>query len=85
MDRSELSRRAKALPDRFADRLDPTGLRHVREDLGAGEWAEGLDNLIAGLANLNAPVTPEERDELAALLEAINLPTDPLSALTVHD
>ena len=85
MDRSELSRRAKALPDRFADRLDPTALRHVREDLGAGEWAEGLDNLTAALVNDHAPVTTDERNELAALLNAIRYPTDRLDALPLHD
>lgn len=85
MDRSELSRRAKALPDRFADRLDPTGLRHVHEDLGSGEWGEGLDNLLAGLANAAAPITREEHQELTELLAAIGMTTERLDALTIAD
>lgn len=85
MDRSELSRRAKALPDRFADRLDPTGLRHIREDLGGGEWGEGLDNLLAGLAKAAALITHEEHEELAELLAAIGMHTDRLDALTIED
>ena len=85
MDRSELARRAKALPDRFADRLDPTAFRHVREDLGAGEWAEGIDNLITSLADTRSPVTADERDELAALLDVIRIPASQLEALNVQD
>jgi len=41
--------------------------------------------LAASLAAHNTPVTPEERDELRALLEAMNMPTDPIEQLNVQD
>ncbi|HEY3681403.1 MAG TPA: hypothetical protein VGL93_00100 [Streptosporangiaceae bacterium] len=84
MDRSELSRRAKALPERFADRLDAVGLRQVREDLGAGEWGEGLDNLLAGLGTAGAAITRDERRELGELLEAVGMHGDRLDVLDVR-
>lgn len=83
MDPNELARRSNALPDQFADRLNPTTLRHVREDIGAGEWGPGIDNLLAGLANAAAPITREEHQELAELLAAMNMTSERLDALTV--
>ena len=38
----------------------------------------------ASLAAHKTPVTPEERDELLALLEAMNMPTDPIELLNVQ-
>jgi hypothetical protein len=40
--------------------------------------------LAASLAAHNTPVTPEERDELRALLEAMSMPTDPIEQLNVQ-
>ena len=40
--------------------------------------------LAASLAAHKVPVTPEERDELRALLEAMNMPTDPIEQLNVQ-
>jgi hypothetical protein len=47
MDQYELAERAYALPGRFADRLDPTGLATVREYAEVGEWGRG-NRPIAG-------------------------------------
>jgi len=38
----------------------------------------------ASLAAHNTPVTAAERDELLALLEAMDMPTDPISKLNVQ-
>jgi hypothetical protein len=40
--------------------------------------------LAASLAAHKTPVTPEERDELQTLLEAMNMPTDPIEQLKVQ-
>lgn len=81
MDTQELSERAQALPDRFAGRFDADQLREIRGILGEGEWDVGLDILASVLTTSAAPVSPEERDELAALLSALGDPTDRLSRL----
>ena len=84
MNDDEMMDRVNALPDRFAGRLDPTDLDDVREAAYAGEWGEAVDNLIAGLAEARAVVTPAERDELRTLLDAMGLPTDLADGLNVQ-
>jgi hypothetical protein len=74
MNTSELAKRARALPDRFADRLDPGDLENIKNTAGGGEWTEEVDELLASLQQCDAPVTAEERDELQAVLDAIRKP-----------
>lgn len=62
--------RLKALPEPFAERLHWQVRIGVWKAAGAGEWGKALDLLLAGLIQSNAPVSPAERDDLAALLEA---------------
>ena len=81
MDEYELAERAHALPDRFADRLDPTDLATVREYAEAGEWGEEIDLLLACLTVARRPVTAGERGELVALLEAMGMAIEPAEAL----
>ena len=40
--------------------------------------------IAASLAAHNKPVSPEERDELRTLLEAMGMPTDPIGQLNVQ-
>jgi hypothetical protein len=51
---------------------------------GGGEYGEMTIELAASLAKTGAPVTPEERDELRDLLEAMDMPTDPIGELNVQ-
>ena len=81
MDEYELARRAYALPGRFADRLDPVSLADEREYAQAGEWAEEVDLLLACLRGDRRSVSAAERAELAALLEAMGMPTEPAEEL----
>ena len=76
------------------------GLRHCRVDSqiafrestlwiiklmrGGGEYGELTIELAASLAKHHTPVTPEERDELRELLEAMRMPTDPIEQLNVQ-
>jgi hypothetical protein len=85
MDDYELAQRAHALPDRFADRLDPADLATVREYAEVGEWGEEIDLLLACLRAAQRPVTPPERAELIALLEAMGMSTAPAKELRVDD
>jgi hypothetical protein len=81
MDEYELAKRAYALPDRFADRLNPADLATVREYAEVGEWGEEVDLLLACLGSTRRSVTAEERGELAALLDAMGWPSTPLDQL----
>ena len=75
---------AEALPDRFADRLTESALWSIKRMRGGGEYGLLTIELAASLAAHNTPVTPEERDELQALLEAMGMPTEPIGRLNVQ-
>jgi hypothetical protein len=84
MDEHEIARRASTLPDRFADRIPPHTLEIIELMNGGGEYGELTIELAASLAAHNTPVTAAERDELLALLEAMDMPTDPIDKLNVQ-
>jgi hypothetical protein len=81
MDEYELAQRAHALPAQFADRLDPADLETIREYSEVGEWGEEVDLLLACLTKARRAVSASERKELAALLDAMQLPSTPLDRL----
>lgn len=83
VNQSDIAERVNALPDRFADRLDSTGLMDVRDAARAGEWGEAVDILLAGLVQSGTTVTLDEQRELRSLLEAMGMPTEPVDRLTV--
>jgi hypothetical protein len=84
MDEHEIARRASALPDRFADRISPQTLEIIELMDGGGEYGLLTIEVAASLAAHNTPVTAAERDELLALLEAMEMPTDPIEKLNVQ-
>lgn len=84
MTETEIIERAETLPERFADRVTESTLWSIKRMRGGGEYGEMTIELAASLAAHKAPVTPEERDELLALLEAMRMPTDPIAKLNVQ-
>jgi hypothetical protein len=84
MDKYEIARRASNLPHRFADRISQDTLEIIELMDGGGEYGELTIELAASLAAHSTPVSPEERDELRALLEAMSMPTDPIERLNVQ-
>lgn len=84
---------SNALLDMFADRLTEQQLSWSRSFSEVGEWTELVDGLCAYLVKGEIPVTPAERDALAAVLAQFRSPRpvyeylcDPdgtLAALTV--
>ena len=84
MTETEIVEQAEALPERFADRLTESALWSIKRMRGGGEYGMLTIELAASLAAHNTPVTPDERDELRALLEAMNMPTDPIEQLNVQ-
>jgi hypothetical protein len=84
MDETEIAQRASSLPRRFADRI-PSRTREIIELMeDGGEYGELTIELAASLAAHHTPVTAAERDELLALLEAMDMPTDPIAQLNVQ-
>jgi len=84
MDEHEIARQASKLPERFADRIPPQTLEIIELMNDGGEYGELTIELAASLAAHNVPVTAAERDELLALLEAMDMPTDPIGKLNVQ-
>jgi hypothetical protein len=84
MTEDEIIEKAEALPDRYANRLTESALWSIKRMRGGGEYGELTIELAASLAAHHAPVTAAERDELRALLEAMDLPTDPIAGLNVQ-
>jgi len=84
MTEAEVFERAETLPERFADRVSEGTLWSIKRMRGGGEYGELTIELAASLAAHGTPVTPDERDELRALLEAMNMPTDPIEQLNVQ-
>ena len=84
MDKYEIARRASTLPHRFADRIPRDTLETIELMDGGGEYGELTIELTASLAAHKTPVTPDERDELRALLEAMSMPTEPVERLNVQ-
>jgi hypothetical protein len=85
---------SRALIDVFADRLTEQQLEWSRGFSDVGEWGELVESLCAYLVKGRLPVTPAERDALAAVLAQFTRPNphhgyidDPegtLAALTVR-
>jgi hypothetical protein len=84
MTEDEIIDQAEALPERFADRLTESALWSVKRMRGGGEYGLLTIEIAASLAAHHMPVTPDERDELRALLEAMHMPTDPIEQLNVQ-
>lgn len=84
MDEYEIAQRASSLAHRFADRIPQQTLEIIELMDGGGEYGELTVELSVSLAAHKVPVTPEERDELRALLEAMGMATDPIEKLNVQ-
>ena len=84
MDEYEIAQRASSLPGRFADRV-PADTRAIIQIMDeGGEYGELTTELTAALAEYQTAVTAAERDELLALLEATEAPTDLVEELNVQ-
>ena len=84
MNEYEAAQRASSLMHRLVDRIPPQTKEIIELMDGGGEYGEMTIELAASLAAHNTPVTPGERDELRALLEAMGMPTDPVERLNVQ-
>jgi hypothetical protein len=65
---------SRALLDMFADRLTEQEVTWSREFSDVGEWALLVDGICAYLVKGEIPVTPAERDAIAAVLAQFHDP-----------
>jgi hypothetical protein len=84
MTEDEIIDKAETLPEHFADRLTESALWSVKRMRGGGEFGLMTIEITASLAVHHVPVSAAERDELLALLEAMEMPTDPIGQLNVQ-
>jgi len=79
--RRRLEQTLRRLPDRYRDRLGPADLRPVMRAAAGERWDTAVDHLVAALCRCDAPITAAERQELRAVLRALDRPTDRVDAL----
>jgi hypothetical protein len=77
----ELAEAMRRLPGRFADRLSPRTVEQVRGAAAAGRWEQAVDELIIALHARAEAVTDQEREQLRAVLEALEMPGERADAL----
>lgn len=78
----ELADAMRRLPDRFADRLSARTVEQVRAAAAAGRWEHAVDELITALQARAEAVTLEEREHLREVLKALEMPDEPVDALS---
>lgn len=83
MTEQEFVDRVHALTEQYAARLPADVLDSLRTFDAVGEWGELVSELTACLAQDGIPITPAERDELAALVEATGEGREFIGKLTV--
>ena len=69
-----LARESRALLEALADRLPPQHLEHYRSYSAAGEWVLLVNGLCGSLVRERIPITPAERDAVAAVLASFSTP-----------
>jgi len=84
MGHRELAQTMRHLPGRYTGRLGPRTLRRVTNAAAAGQFERAVEQLIRSLHVRAEPVTTGERDELRAVLEAMNMPDDRIDGLAVQ-
>lgn len=71
---NKLHKESRALLESVADRLPPERAEEFRTLSDVGEWLELVEGLCASLVKRQIPVTPRERDALAAVLAMFTTP-----------
>jgi hypothetical protein len=84
MGHRELAQTMRRLPGRYTDRLGSRTLRRVTRAAAAGQFEKAVERLIRSLHARAEPVTADERDELRAVLEAMNMPDDRVDGLALQ-
>jgi hypothetical protein len=70
----DLAEAMRRLPGHYADRLSARTLQRITDAAAAGQWENAVNELITALHARAEAVTAAERDDLHALLDALNMP-----------
>jgi hypothetical protein len=84
MGHRELAQTMRHLPGRYTNRLGPRTLQRVTSAAAAGQFEKAVEKLIWSLRVRAEAVTADERDELRAVLDAMNMPHDRIDSLAVR-
>jgi hypothetical protein len=84
MGHRELAQTMRHLPGRYTGRIGPRTLQRVTSAAAAGQFERAVERLIRSLHVRAEPVTAGERDELRAVLEAMNMPDDRIDGLVLQ-
>jgi hypothetical protein len=84
MGHRELAQTMRYLPGLYADRVSSRMLQRVTGAASAGQLEKAVELLIRSLHAREEPVTVQERDELRAVLEAMNMPEDRIDGLSLQ-
>lgn len=80
-DHRELAQIMRHLPSQYADRLPHRAHRQIQAAAAAGQWEKAVETLIRALCKQAKAVTVAERDQLRAVLDAMNMSSGALSTL----
>jgi hypothetical protein len=80
----ELAEAMRRMPGRYAARLSARAASKITAAAAAGQWEKAIDQLITTLHARAEVITAAEREELCAVLKALNRPTECLDTLLVH-
>jgi hypothetical protein len=80
----DLAEAMRRLPGRYADRLSARTLQRITAAAAAGQWEKAVNELITALHARAEAVTAAERDDLHALLNALNMPVQRVDNLAVQ-
>ena len=70
MNETEILALFEAAPDHYVDRVTDSQIHHLRHDANVGQWGLLLQELLLHLRK--ASVTPDERDQLAAMVRYVD-------------
>lgn len=83
MDDSAVAKLTAELPGRYVARLPAQTINDLEIIASGGETPELLHLLTHALAKYHTPISPAEREELAAMLAACEMPTSLLDGITI--
>jgi hypothetical protein len=80
----DLAEAMRGLPGRYVDRISARTVDKITRYAAAGQWERAVHDLITALHARAEAVTTTEREDLLAVVNALNLPCQPLDSLQLR-
>ena len=77
----ELAEAMRRMPGRYANRLSAQAASGITAAAAAGQWEKAIDQLTTTLHARAEIITAAEREELCAVLKALNMPSECVDTL----